>query len=494
MSVEYLGKVNNIVTVEKLRELTGITAGTDVVIGDISWLSFDYNGKNLLVADRSIVRSIKWDIINNNGFVLGKNIYINNQIYNCRLITGGNGDSSKEDVSEWKMLIVNLVPDDNVSNWSSSKTICQESSYGDASRCINRGYTKVDGINTYPKASYEEYAGWRPVLEKIDMCEITGVNFDMGEMVTFNRFKYNATNEAGATFNLTEKVDGKIIRTLNSQTSGEFTFNIESFDSLPYGNHTIEIIADDPTATGNSIVTSKFNKIKPPVQQIPTNSNLKQVMLHNKELEKEISYQNFRLSEKLKDNGVEVADVESLSSLISKTSNIGLNFTKQSGVVSAGGNQTINIDISPVDLSKSICWCQLKYNPSNQTAARYFISKFKTSSSLEISRLAYNLTFDVYWEVLEFKSGIRGIYNKLIKSNELSGGYDLLLNYKTLSHDFGILNHDKCVVFLSFSCNNSNNTAFVDIRNITSDAFDVILGGGNYSAFPEINVYIVELL
>lgn len=492
MSVEYLGKVNNIVTVEKLKELTGMSIG-NYDTGDITWLKFSDNGKELLIASKNIANDMSWNNIDSVNCVFGKLVNINNINYTCRLISGGDGNTNSINYSEWKKFIVDLAPNDSDSNWNGISTYCQETFYNDPVSCVVAGRYSVDSIGRQIKTGYNTSLGWRPILERIDSFEIIGISENFGEITSFNQVKYTVTNLNGGNFNLTEKVDGQVIRTLNNQSNGEFTFNIENFDSLVYGNHAIEIIADDPTATGNVVVTSKFNKIKNPVQPIPTNSNLKQVMLHNKELEKEISYQNFRLTEKLKEKGVEVADSESLSSLISKTSNMGLNFTKQSGVVSAGGNQTINIDISPVDLSKSICWCRLKYNPTNNLADRYFISKFKSPSVLELSRWSYKWTMDVYWEVLEFKSGVRAIHNRLIKGSELSE-YNSSLYYKTLNHGFGILNPDKCIVYLSFKCSYDTKNVFVDIRNLTKYTFDVVWNEVSNPYLPEINVYIVELL
>lgn len=316
MSVEYLGKVNNIVTVEKLKELTGVTQGT-FDTGDITFLKFNYDGKELLVADRVMAKSITWKHLDEKGVVFGKPININGIKYKCRFLTGGNGNPDMQDNSEWKLLIVDLVPNSSDSNWSNMYTICNSFHYSYSDQLVYRGYSKVDGIASFTSTDTATIRGWRPVLEKMDDIEITGINSDLGEIHLFSGLKYAVANTYGTSFNLTEKFDGQVVRTLNNQVSGtEFTFNIENFDSLPYGNHTIEIIADDLTASGNVVVTSKFNKIKNPVQPMPTNSNLKQVMLHNKELEKEISYQNFRLGEKLKGGGIEVVGNESLSKLI----------------------------------------------------------------------------------------------------------------------------------------------------------------------------------
>lgn len=316
MSVEYLGKVNNIVTVEKLKELTGMSIGT-YATGDITFLEFNVDGKQILVASRFAGYNMSWDYINSLGYVFGKNVVLNGIEYKCRLLTGGTGNNSIADESEWKKFIVDLTPNDSDSGWSYAPTFCQDSFYSDPSSCITRGGTSLTFAKAISK-SISNTSAWRPVLERVENFSVVGLNNDLGHMSSFNKFNYSITNLNGGNFNLTEKVDGQVIRNLNNQSNGEFTFNIENFDSLAYGKHTIEIIADDPTSAGNVTVTSKFNKIKSPVQPIPTDSNLKQVMLHNKELEKEISYQNFRLSEKLKGKGIEVDGSESLSKLIDK--------------------------------------------------------------------------------------------------------------------------------------------------------------------------------
>lgn len=322
MNVEYLGKVNNIVTVEKLRELTGIMQGTNTATGDITFLKFKANGIELLVADRCICYGLSWNQLNEKGCIFGTNLNISNIDYKCRSLTGSNGDPNIEDTSEWKKLIIDFVPSKEDSNWGIT-TICQEDWYNKPTGATNRGLTSLTYLNYTDKSGSSSSVGWRPVLERVENFSILGINEDLGDMQLFSKIKYTVTNLSGGNFNLTEKVDGQVIRTLNNQISGtEFTFNIENFDSLAYGKHTIEIIADDPTTAGNVIVTSKFNKIKSPVQPIPTNSNLKQVMQHNKELEKEISYQKYILVEKLKSKYINVSIEEPLSNIIQRIGSI----------------------------------------------------------------------------------------------------------------------------------------------------------------------------
>lgn len=319
MSAKYLGKVNNIVTVEKLKDMIGMTQGTNSVTGDINFLKFNDNGSIIYIASNVISASISWNYLESLGMVVGKEISINGKRYICRLMSGSNGDPNVVDDSEWKRLIVDLVPSKSDSNWNNS-TMCKETLYSDSNMyAIRRGGDAVDHLMHFDKRSTFTTTGFRPVLEMVEVIDFPSFQYDLGEIATFSSFDYNVNNLNGGNFNLVEKIDGKVIRTLSNQSGGQFSLEIEDFDSLTYGKHIIEIAATDITTNKCSVITSKFNKIKPPVQPIPTNSNLKQVVLHNKELEKEVSYQNFRLSEKLKERGIEVSENESLSSLIDKS-------------------------------------------------------------------------------------------------------------------------------------------------------------------------------
>lgn len=415
MSVEYLGKVNGVITVEKLKELTGVTQGTNTISGDITFLKFSVDGRELLVADRCIAVSITWNHINSKEIVFGKNIDINNINYNCRIITGSTADPSIPDNSEWKKLIVDLVPNDDDSHWKGFNTICQETHYKSSDWATVRGAALVDTASYLLKSSVSPNSGWRPVLEKVDSFRIDGVSEDLNNITSFRQFNYTITNLNGGNFNLTEKVDGKIIRTLNDQSNGEFTFNVEDFDSLIYGNHTIEIIVDDPTAIGNAMAISKFNKVKSPINPIPTNSNLKQVMLHNKELEKEISYQNFRLGEKLKENGIEVAENESLSSIISKVE-IGKRWAE--GSFTYAGN--LSEAISSITVGYG---AQLDFTPSKIflefSASKFYVKDSSTSAEcVGVNYIFYN-TFktDLYAIYSNYRYPFTGTISNITGSN-----------------------------------------------------------------------------
>lgn len=134
-------------------------------------------------------------------------------------------------------------------------------------------------------------------------------------------FHYSINVADGVNYKIFEKINNETIKEIIKNNPSENVFDIDSWDTMKYGiyNISIDIMIDDILKCN---LSHNLEKLKSPVQLIPTNSNLKQVMLHNKELEKEISYQNFRLSEKLKEKGVEVGETHKMSSLIDKINNI----------------------------------------------------------------------------------------------------------------------------------------------------------------------------
>lgn len=342
MSVEYLGKVNNIITAENLKSAIGMNQGTNIVTGDISFLKFNDNGKIIYVASSVISTNITWNYLESLGMITGKDISVNDKRYICRLISGSNGNSGVTDDSEWKRLIIDLVPNKTDSNWG-NVTLCKESYYySSTTYAITRGGATVDTLDYCDKSSSSAFRGFRPVFEISDIVDFIGVAPNLGNISTFNGFSYNANSLNGGNFNLVEKINEKVIRTLNNQPGGDFVFRIDNFDLLPYGNHTIEIVATDITTNKDTVVTSKFNKVKSPVQPIPTNSNLKQIMLHNKELEKEISYQNFRLRNKFDESGTPVGGNGSLSNLVDTVINMKKSFPGEETILASNSNYKVD--------------------------------------------------------------------------------------------------------------------------------------------------------
>ncbi|OMF09839.1 hypothetical protein BK129_03100 [Paenibacillus amylolyticus] len=133
----------------------------------------DWNGKNILIADRNIQSSLSWDTLNTNGIVSGSGIPVN-QLSNkeffisIRLLTGGINASDKD--NEWDKYIVssNLngkisAGDNNVWNWNGVNSWTSTSNPSASSNRIRRGGTSVTAWATSDVTITTN--GFRPVLQ-----------------------------------------------------------------------------------------------------------------------------------------------------------------------------------------------------------------------------------------------------------------------------------------------------------------------------------------
>ena len=321
MTSEYLGKVNGVITSEQLDNLISV-GGTSLVAGDITWLWFKKENKNILLADRKISKQ-SWDVINSAGCKDGKSININNTECICRIMSGATKDpyenTDTDAGGEWNEFIVNLVPDNSISNWKFGGVAewCKEraSSSLNSAWALSRGHSSV---TNFTNAQRTAEIGFRPLLEVNNTSPTFDIiSTDIGE-VTNVKIPYVITDLENDNFTLIEKIDGNIIRTLYSQPSGSsYILDLSSiWDDLTYGKHTIEIVADDCKILGKSTVTITFKKINQPITTIPITSNLKQAVDHSKKIKKEIEYQNLKLKNNLIEKGVECSDTDKMSSLI----------------------------------------------------------------------------------------------------------------------------------------------------------------------------------
>lgn len=327
---------------------------------------------------------------------------------------------------------------------------------------------------------------------------LTGINMTIKKIGTWNNkeyekptFSYSINVDNGVNYKILEKINNGVTNEITKTNNSENVFNIGSWDTMRYGiyNISIDVMIDDIFKCN---LSHKFEKSKLPVQEISTDSNLNQVMLQNEELEKEISYQNFRLIEKLKEKGIEVVENESLSSLITKVEGVGTSIKRQSGfsVMGSGGKTTINI--SDIDLSKSVCWGKwcgpTNYNNWHQLCMTDFISSNEVELSIGYSTSTSSPWY--YWEVLTFERGIKSIHNIKLDSMFF---YNVTGDAKkTFYGNFNISNPSKCFKFLSLKTSTSSHDKnMVDIINIQSNSFDVVWSSHTPSM---VNVYIVELL
>lgn len=331
MSVEYLGKVSNIVTTEELSSICGLNEGSVLNSGDIYFLKFVENGTTFLVSSKTLRHSLSWDYLNSIGCVFGKTIHINNIAYKVRLLKGASGD-------EWDKFIVSHTPSISDSWWSNCLNYCQENSPSSNLSIVSRGKESVSYLTYSNKSAVSNALGWRPVLEVLKpLCKFSIDSSNIGYVSEWSNVIYSII---GDSHSISEKLDGTIIRTLENQTSGtEYNLDLSlQWDNLSYGKHIIDIVATDTNGLSSS-VTITFNKAKEPITTIPTTSSLKQAIAHNKEIEKEIDYQLLRFENALDEKGVELlpSDRGKLSSLIAKVSEIGPK-------MEAGNSATLYLD------------------------------------------------------------------------------------------------------------------------------------------------------
>ncbi|OZV10807.1 hypothetical protein CIW83_18490 [Tissierella sp. P1] len=170
----FYGEVTGIITADELRALAGVTQGTAMQTGDITWLKFSSNYKTLYIAKQPIQHSISWDYLHERDLVFGKMIEIGNYVYLLRLMQGANispANTSGGYNNEWDNLIVKshttgewgLYSDADL-NVNPIRTIVQEVSSQSTEQRIMRGYT-ISHFGRGGSSDSFNYVAWRPVLE-----------------------------------------------------------------------------------------------------------------------------------------------------------------------------------------------------------------------------------------------------------------------------------------------------------------------------------------
>lgn len=169
--------------VAALREATGQSAGTlQTNSGNIPWMGFSFNGKRLLIAQRSIVTGVSWNHLNGLGLVSGtKQVEINGKLFKVRLIDGGSvvGDSE----CEWDRLMyrVSEQPTPGVEKWeeytnaelnvgvgNGRSCLTMANNPNNPNQCVRRGIANVLDFDYSDKTYSAAPVGWRPVLELIE--------------------------------------------------------------------------------------------------------------------------------------------------------------------------------------------------------------------------------------------------------------------------------------------------------------------------------------
>lgn len=128
----------------------------------ITWL--EVKGSNILVADRVLLTSVSWHMLEKNGFVEGVPITLAGQSYLCRLPKLGKRCDTQ---NEWDALLDIVGEDNNLVNWDEMAFWGLEKHGICGDRYVVRAYDEprtwdfADGSSRFPNI------GFRPVLERI---------------------------------------------------------------------------------------------------------------------------------------------------------------------------------------------------------------------------------------------------------------------------------------------------------------------------------------
>lgn len=188
----FYGEVTGLITADDLRTATGVSQGTAMQTGDITWLKFAHQHKTLFIAKQPIQHSISWDHLNAQGVVSsfseggGKLLEINGGFYLVRLMQGCNvnpapnvtGDSPAGTTginNEWDNLIIPVHGEGGWAQYTNADIVvasgdgratwCQEVHSNDLTRRVIRGRYSVSYFHNNTSSNTASARGWRPVLE-----------------------------------------------------------------------------------------------------------------------------------------------------------------------------------------------------------------------------------------------------------------------------------------------------------------------------------------
>lgn len=140
----------------------------------ITWIK--PNERNIFVADRVLLANVSWDDLDENGFIAGKSVLIDGQLFRCRLLQVGEDWNVP---NEWDVILDETYEDDILWHWDQIFFWGVDASVYSMSSCAVRGYHSArhwdDGTATTPYSS----VGFRPALEPLPSVTITpNINLD----------------------------------------------------------------------------------------------------------------------------------------------------------------------------------------------------------------------------------------------------------------------------------------------------------------------------
>ncbi len=160
--------------------LSDIFIGGTAPMAAIHWVK--PSGMNLFVANRVLMTSVSWDDLAQNRFTQGQKIWIDGQLFRCRLLQVGMGEGGP---NEWDRILDEAGEANTLWHWADyyfwGSDVPDRRKRG--ADCAIRGYYGARIRGSAPDNSRANTIGFRPVLEAIpsdilhDPCILDGEKF-----------------------------------------------------------------------------------------------------------------------------------------------------------------------------------------------------------------------------------------------------------------------------------------------------------------------------
>ena len=216
-------------------------------------------------------------------------------------------------------------------------------------------------------------------------------------------------------------------------------------------------------------------------------ATLKSLVDETTNIKNELKSCHSNLKNNLINKGVSISSGDKLSTLVNKTNELGVKINKQSGeLVLNNTNSSYDIAISKIDLNKSVCF-GVQYDSNSYNAVhRECLTSFKNNTTLNISRNSTSVASSAkyYWEVLEFQSGVKKVYNFTTPQ------FTSVATPMKYSHNLNLSNPEKCLVYYSYKTRVSTSVYCCSMVNLTKN--DITIKSTNLEG-TTLNVFIVEL-
>jgi len=137
-----------------------LSIGNTVKGKEISWV----NVNGLLVADHVVCNKISWDDLNQQGFIFGKKVSVDGNLYICRSLKVGNYENVP---NEWDDILDATSENDSLWHWKNYFFWGQETSVRNETYRAYRGYGSARLWNDDSLFHRNPSLGFRPVLEPL---------------------------------------------------------------------------------------------------------------------------------------------------------------------------------------------------------------------------------------------------------------------------------------------------------------------------------------